>query len=118
MSASSWEYCALILFALEIRNKKIRCQLGIRYFGADSRMLARIKGEGARDWESNPWEEAVAQLGAGGWELVSVQHANAAGDMGAGGELSNTNAIAYFKRPSEPRRAIDEPALELGSERL
>ena len=113
MNSQGWEYCALILFASEFKRKRMRWQLGIRYFGTDSRMLARIKGEGARDWDYNPWEVAVAQLGEGSWELVTVQHANTAGDMGAGGELSNANAIAYFKRPIEPGRAIDDPELAL-----
>jgi len=41
-----------------------------------------------------------SRAGEGGWELVSVQHANSAGDMGGGGEIDQTNAVAYFKRPS------------------
>jgi len=77
--------------------------------------LSRTKGEGALEWEYHPWERAIAVLGEGGWELVSVQHANSAGDMGGGGEIDQTNAVAYFKRPVKPGRPINgaKPRLAL-----
>lgn len=108
-----WEHCQLLLLDVEGKGEGARYHLGIRYFGAGSKTLSWIEGERAQNWMINPWEEAVAGLGRGGWELVSAQHANVAGDMGGGGALSHDNAVAYFKRPAQPDRAIDEPALEL-----
>lgn len=113
MNEPAWEYCQLLLIDSKIDEGKLRCALAIRYFGAGSRMLSRAQGDDARLWESNPWEEAMARLGEGGWELVSVQHANRAGDMGGGGELSNANVVAYFKRVKVEGRPVDEPELKL-----
>ena len=114
MSADSgWEYCQLILFDSDVSRESGRWELGIRYMGGGSQMLSKIKGDLGRDWAHNPWEQAIYQLGVGGWELVSVQHANIAGDMGGGGDLSQGQIVAYFKRHIQPGRAISEPALEL-----
>jgi hypothetical protein len=76
-------------------------------------MLSQFKGPLAHEWDDDPWERAIAQLGEGGWELVSVQHANSAGDMGGGGEIDHANAVAYFKRRKAEGRGIEEPALDL-----
>ena len=56
----------------------------------------------------SPWERAIAHLGRAGWELIVVQHANSAGDMGGGGMIDHSNAVAYFKRRIEDGRAIDD----------
>ena len=113
MNEPAWEYCQLLLIDSTLDAGKLRCTLAIRYFGGDSRMLSRAQGDDARLWESNPWGEAIARLGEAGWELVSVQHANTAGDMGAGGEMSNANVVAYFKRRKVEGRSVDEPELRL-----
>ena len=111
MQVDRWEYCELMLFKLQQARGGQECELGIRYFGVRSRMLSQIKGPLARSWDYNPWEKALALLGEAGWELVAVQHANSASDMGGGGVIDHNNAVAYFKRPSDRERKIDEPEL-------
>jgi hypothetical protein len=113
MADDRWEYCELILFKAKNTRGGQAYELGIRYFGQGSHMLSQVKGPLARDWKYNPWEKSIALLGEAGWQLVSVQHANSAGDMGGGGEIDHNNAVAYFKRPSESGRRIDDPELAL-----
>lgn len=108
-----WEYCQLLLLGVERGDQAWRYQLAIRYLGSRSQTLSRLKGERARDWDVNPWELAMAQLGVAGWELVTVQHANVSGDMGGGGEIGYSEVVAYFKRVIQSGRAIDEPELAL-----
>lgn len=65
-----------------------------------------------------PLTAAIRLLGEGGWELVSVQHAtyqkpldpkNPAKGWWVSGFIGQ--AMAYFKRPMLPERAITEPLL-------
>lgn len=108
-----WEHCQLLLLGVEGKGDKTRYRLGIRYFGAGSRMLSVLKGDGARDWDFSPWEKAIGELGRAGWELVAIQHANVAGDMGGGGEIGHNQVVAYFKRIVVPGREVDDPPLDL-----
>ena len=110
-----WEYCSLVLLRIVQKRDDRYYELGIRYLGdeAASRMLSEAEGSLARKWEYSPWQRAIAELGEGGWELVSTQHANSSGDMGTGGEIDHSNAIAYFKRPKVAGRRIDDPPLHL-----
>ncbi len=109
--SEQWEYCELALRKLIPSKRGVRCDLYVRYFGRGVEVLSKTTGDGAREWESNPWEMAVARLGEAHWELVMVQHANLGGDMGGGGELASGNVIAYFKRAIREGRRIDEPAI-------
>jgi hypothetical protein len=83
----------------------------IRFFGAGARWLSRVKGNDAESWQHNVWETAIAELGRVEWEMVGVQHANVAGDMGGGGGIDEGNAVAYFKRTTKEGRRVDEPAI-------
>ncbi len=65
-----------------------------------------------------PLPAVIRLLGEGGWELVTVQHAtyqkpldprNAATGWWLSGFIGE--AMAYFKRPILPGRAINEPIL-------
>jgi hypothetical protein len=68
----------------------------------------------------------MAQLGAGGWELVSLQHELVRNNAQVVNEqfLASVHTgysfapfgVAYFKRPVEPGRAIDEPAIVIDSD--
>jgi hypothetical protein len=70
------------------------------------------------------FERAMAQLGAGGWELVSLHHElirlNAVVDSERLLATVHTGygfspfGVAYFKRPVESDRAIDKPAIAIG----
>jgi len=75
---------------------------------------------------ANSWAAALATLSAAGWELVTVQHGLVIrGSMSSGGNLegrlapdppssdgkweySSCEAIAYFKRPIQAGRKIDD----------
>jgi hypothetical protein len=111
----AWEYCQLSLSGSEKQGEVWLFNLAIRYFGdgKGAYLLSEKKGKRRREWDYNPWEKAIALLGTAGWELVMVQHANLAGDMGGGGTVAWEDCIAYFKRPVLPGRSIYEPKLEL-----
>ena len=59
--------------------------------------------------------KALAQLGARGWELVSVQHGNAHGGQFKleAQTLVLDNKIAYLKRAVQAGRKVNEPPLEI-----
>jgi len=61
----------------------------------------------------NPFDKSIALLGAAGWELVSVQHANMQPNYPANQSayLSGEYIVAYFKRPVVAGRPVDEPKL-------
>jgi hypothetical protein len=72
------------------------------------------------------FERAMAQLGAGGWELVSLQHelvrlnTTIASEQYLGSVHTGYGfapfGVAYFKRPIEPGRAIDDPAIVIDTD--
>ena len=112
MAEQQWEYCALYIYSWDVKNKKYFANLGIRYFGDAGNYydLAAKKGPHAKGYDYNPWSRALGELGAAGWELVSVQHGNKRAGTSSKGLILD-HAVAYFKRPIQPGRPIDEPKL-------
>jgi hypothetical protein len=122
-----WEYCQLILSSwyYDANERKWFYNVGIRYFGAQGgyytlaeydtvepyKTIKKYKG-----WSYNPWQYAIGLLGTGGWEMVSVQHGNFERNIGSGGGgkgIVQDETVAYFKRPIQPGRRVDEPKLVL-----
>jgi hypothetical protein len=115
-----WEYCALVSHAVERVAEQPGWLCRVSYFtphGVETRQLREPHALEPTD----AFERAMAQLGAGGWELVSLQHelvrtnATVASEQFLGtvhtGYAFGAFGVAYFKRPVEPGRAIDQPAM-------
>ncbi|RIK43120.1 MAG: hypothetical protein DCC58_10060 [Chloroflexi bacterium] len=103
-----WEYCQLIFEGATERDGRWWSDLTIYYIGEPNRSAVLSSSDPAKgkSWATNtgPWRAALAGLGRGGWELVSVQHS---------GVLNPSEAIAYFKRPVEPGRPVNNPEISI-----
>jgi len=118
MPTQQWEFCRLYVSnEQELKGKGRSFELGVYYLGSEAKsyQLAEL---GKQIFQSNPFPKAMGLLGAAGWELVSVQHGLLTTRWNAAGavlEQANwfTEIVAYFKRPVEPGRAIDEPKIVL-----
>lgn len=123
--SQQWEYCALVSHAAGTEDQPHGWRCRVSYFtpdGTRTRDLRRLDDAGPPD----VFERALAQLGAGGWELVSIQHELVRNNMGIEGEqfLATVHtgysfaayATAYLKRPVVAGRPIDEPAVTIVSD--
>lgn len=112
-----WEFCQLILGnAMQQPGGQWAANIAIRYFGAQAKYVALADTGSGRTYHYNPWEYAFGFLGWAGWDLVTVQHGVTTVQSGLGslaGVLKADNITAYFKRPLQEGRAIDEPGLVL-----
>jgi hypothetical protein len=109
-----WEYCTLSLMELKFKKNLIYCDLSVSYLGVSNEfhfllsvMNIKIESLKPKGWSYNPWNRAISLLGVGGWELVNIQHGSAPS------VINMSNAVAYFKRPIQPGRRVDEPKIEL-----
>jgi hypothetical protein len=115
----AWEYCCLWLDGDEKAGDGRRYDLFILYLGATLRRVELAgRGRGGRVWDYNPFYGAIAQLGQDGWELVTVQHGDSSHtpmltELQMAGGLRDYHMVAYFKRPAQSGRDVDEPPLEL-----
>jgi len=119
-TSQQWEYCLLAVGIASRTTSKppeLAMDLGIYYFGDQYvnqlgncyHILSESSGNNRRLWSYDPWQQAIALLGVGGWELVSVHH----GGDSYPDNWPNSHTIAYLKRPIIPGRRIDEPKLIL-----
>lgn len=56
---------------------------------------------------ANPWSTAMSELGAAGWELVTVHSGM------TNGAIKSENRVAYFKRSAIPGRSADTPVVKI-----
>ena len=117
MAEQQWEYCELVLGSWrEDKKRKGWCyDCYIRYYSPTGGRILRELATLESTVPYNPFAQAMALLGAAGWELVSVQHGNTSGGPHWCGEYTLVwdNRVAYFKRPVLSGRAVDEPKLAL-----
>lgn len=117
-----WEYCALVSHATADHEQQTGWTCRVSYF-TDSGVITRHLKDPHSLEPTDVFERAMAQLGAGGWELVSLQHQLVSENLRipheqhlasvhVGYTLSPFGA-AYFKRAIEGGRAIDEPEIVL-----
>lgn len=117
---TEWEYCALVSHAADAPDGQPGWRCRLSYFTSDGALTRELKEPGSNGI-ADVFERAMARLGAGGWELVSLQHelvrnnlcvegAQYVAAVHTGYGLS-AFAAAYFKRAVEPGRAIDVPAV-------
>jgi hypothetical protein len=113
-----WEFCQLFLDGRWEHKLQWYYDLTISYIGDSGvvdEVLASTDPRNSRPFPENPWNIAMGKLGALGWELVAVQHSDRAVRSTQAQEfgISNSWAIAYFKRKVRSGRAVNEPKLVL-----
>jgi hypothetical protein len=108
LQPEQWEFCELVLGGATQHEGRWWADLTIYYIGEPNRsaQLSNRDTAAGKSWATaaGPWRAALAKLGQGGWELVSVQHASGDG-------LQSTEAIAYLKRPTRAGRAANDPEI-------
>jgi hypothetical protein len=123
--SGQWEYCSLVSHGVERMEDQPGWLCRVSYFtqhGVETRQLR----EAHALFPTDVFERAMAHLGAGGWEIVSLQHelvdlnttvadAHFMASVHTGFGFSPFG-VAYFKRLVEPGRAIDEPAFTIEPE--
>jgi hypothetical protein len=124
VQAKQWEYCALVSHASEAGDDRGAWICRISYFTRNGVKTLPLREHGNM-FPSDVFERAMAQLGAGEWELVSHQHelvrtnTNIAGEQFLAtvhtGYSFSPFGVAYFKRQIEPDRKIDEPKVVIES---
>jgi hypothetical protein len=123
--AVEWEFCALVSHAVERIEDQPGWLCRVSYFTREGVVTRQLREPHALE-PTDAFERAMAQLGTGGWELVSLDHElvriNAAVDSERLLATVHTGygfapfGVAYFKRRVEPGRAIDEPAIVIETE--
>jgi hypothetical protein len=118
--AGQWEFCALVSHASERLEDQPGWLCRVSYFTPKGVVTRQLREPHALE-PTDVFERAMAQLGAGGWELVSLHHelvrlnTTIASERYLGSVHTGYGfapfGVAYFKRPAEPGRAIDEPAI-------
>ena len=118
--ATQWEFCALVSHAAEQIEDQPGWLCRVSYFTTGGVVTRQLRDPHATE-PTDTFERAMAQLGAGGWELVSFQHelvrlnTTIASEQYLGsvhtGYGFSPFGVAYFKRQTEQERAIDEPAI-------
>lgn len=111
---TQWEYCQLIADGRRDADGKAYYDVDLHFLGPQgrSRRIAERDGPAANAWSSNPWKQCIGLLGLGGWEMVSIQHGDYAGRLD-GSTIAWNTVVAYFRRPVEPGRPIDDPRITL-----
>lgn len=122
MQQQAWEYCALVSHASAEPDSAGRWLCRISYFAADG-VISRILKDAHHPTPTDAFERAMAQLGAGGWELVSLNHELVRNNVNVTGEafLATVHTgytyspfgVAYFKRPVADGRPIDQPEIRV-----
>lgn len=113
-----WEYCSVTVAENEGKAPNMSFNCYVRYFASAYETIEHQFTKLGSPISFFPLTAAIRLLGEGGWELVSVQHATYQRPLdpknaSKGWWISDFTgqAIAYFKRPMLPGRAINEPLL-------
>ena len=110
-TVKSFEYCRLVLDSGQYSQIQGRYPYFVRvsldYYGANT--VPSYKFNQDTDKMEGPdktWGQMIGLLGAAGWEMINLT-------IGKAKDLSILEAMAYFKRPIEEGRAIDQPEIKL-----
>jgi hypothetical protein len=120
MVGQQWKYCQLWLtdskhqvtggvIKKEQHFWSYDCQ--IRYYFPYGDQIFHKMANLDRSLPFEPFVKAMGLLGAAGWELVSIQHR--IDTTITAGWMRWNNCVAYFKRPSLPGRAVNDPKLSI-----
>ncbi len=108
-----WEYSRLQLDAgsygqsQTVKRYPYYIRIQIEYFGAGLPVTTSFNRDTDKIEEPNRvWGQTLGLLGMAGWEMVSV-------DLGKVRDMTLLEATAYFKRPVEPGRPVDQPRVQL-----
>jgi hypothetical protein len=122
----AWEFCAVVSHATSTTRGQVDWICRVSYFTQAGVRTVILHDTGIAA-PTDVFERALAQLGAGGWELVSIDHELVRDVTPITGErfLASVETgysfspfgVAYLKRPLMPGRRIDEPPIEIPIER-
>jgi hypothetical protein len=107
----SFEYCRLVLDSGRYGNSQGRYPYFVRvtvdYYGAqETPSYVFSQDTDKMEGPDKTWGRMLGLLGTAGWEMVSVT-------IGKAKDLSILEAMAYFKRPMQEGRAVDQPKVSL-----
>lgn len=119
MTIVNWEYCdlRLIHFSIDLSGHEVDEQVAqalvVTYHTPSGQSELKVLRENKvkqirtlNSVESDIFGMALGKLGAGGWELVTINRSEDRRDIA-------TSMIAYFKRPILEGRPTSTPAIEL-----
>ena len=119
MAEQQWEYCMLWLDGTKAHEKLFGGVKGVGFNcyivygdidGNNRQQLTTVEQPSS----FNPFYMAMARLGGVGWECISVQHRDHNVTQASYGGLMWNDVIAYFKRPVQPGRKVNEPSINMG----
>ncbi len=107
----TFEYCRLVLDAGQYSQTTGRYPYFVRvtvdYYGAQESPSYKFNQDTDKmEGPDKTWGRMLGLLGAAGWEMVNFT-------IGKVKDRSILDAVAYFKRPVEAGRAVDQPAISL-----
>ncbi len=115
-----WEFCSLVSHGVLDESGEPGWLCRITYFRPDGAVTRQLK-DPANAQPVDVFERAMAQLGLGGWELVSLQHQLVRDNLRVEGEGVTADVpvgfsfssfgVAYFKRRVKEGRPIEQPAV-------
>lgn len=119
MAEQQWEYCRLWLDGTKQHEKLFGGTKGIGYNCYIT--YADSQGGGIHEQLAtldqalpfNPFFMAMARLGGLGWEMLTVQHRDHNVTQASYGGLLWNDIVAYFKRPVQSGRKVNEPRINM-----
>ncbi len=106
-----WEYCRVQvdsgMYKQTVGRYPYFVRVSIDYYGEDTPPTENF-GEDTdqMDRPNKVWGRVVGLLGLANWEMVNVY-------LGTAKDLSLINVMAYFKRPVQPGRKVNEPKVQI-----
>jgi hypothetical protein len=109
--AKTYEYCRLALdsgrYSQQAGRYPYFIRITLNYYGASVSPTSKFTQDTDEiEGPDKAWGRMLGQLGAAGWEMINLA-------IGKARDLSLLEATAYFKRPIEEGRAIDQPQVSL-----
>jgi hypothetical protein len=110
-TVKTFEYCRVVIDSGQYSQTQGRYPYFVRvtldYYGAHSTPSYKFNQDTDKmDGPDKSWGRMLGLLGAAGWEMINIT-------IGKAKDLSILEAMAYFKRPVEEGREIDQPAISL-----
>ncbi len=113
MTPVQWEFCRVQLDSgmysqkPDVGRVPYFIRVSIDFYGADTPPTVTFGEDTDQiDRPGKVWGRVLGLLGMANWEMVGVH-------PGGAKDLSLVNVMAYFKRPVQAGRRVDEPKITL-----
>ena len=106
-----YEYCRVVLdsgqYSQSLGRYPYFVRVALDYFGGQSTPSYKFNQDTDKvEGPDKTWGRMLGMLGAAGWEMVNIT-------IGKAKDMSILEAMAYFKRPVEDGREVDQPKIIL-----